>query len=185
MYPANITRDEAHARSRLLSTSRYRVTVDLTGSPNTFTSTATIAFQSDAGATFVDLIADSIVEATLDGAALDTAAYNGERLGFEVAAGEHALAITAVCRYSNTGEGLHRFVDPVDGRVYCYTQLEVADARRVYACFDQPDLKASFEFAVIAPAHWTVLSNSAEVEPIVAGDLGRWEIGRASCRERV
>ena len=85
------------------------------------------------------------------------------------------LAITAVCRYSNTGEGLHRFVDPADERVYCYTQLEVADARRVYACFEQPDLKASFTFAVIAPAHWTVLSNSPEVTPIVAGDLGRWE----------
>ncbi|MFT3832498.1 MAG: aminopeptidase N [Micropruina sp.] len=175
MYPANITRDEAHARSRLLTTSRYQVTVDLTGSPVTFTSTSTIAFRSAGGSTFVDLIADSIIDATLDGVALDTAGFNGERLAFEVAEGEHALAVTAVCRYSNTGEGLHRFVDPADSRVYCYTQLEVADARRVYACFDQPDLKASFEFAVIAPAHWTVLSNSPEVQPVVTGDLGRWE----------
>ncbi len=175
MYPANITRDEAMSRSRLLSTRGYRVTVDLTGSPSTFTSTSTITFGSTAGATFIDLIADSIVEATLDGAALDTAGFNGERLDFEVAEGDHVLAITAVCRYSNTGEGLHRFVDPVDSRVYCYTQLEVADARRVYACFDQPDLKASFEFSVIAPAHWTVLSNSPEIEPTVAGDLGRWD----------
>ncbi len=175
MYPANITRDEAHARSQLLSTHQYRVTVDLTGSPSTFTSTSTITFGSAAGAAFVDLIADSIVEATLDGDPLDSSGFNGERLGFAVAEGDHVLTVTAVCRYSNTGEGLHRFVDPVDSRVYCYTQLEVADARRVYACFDQPDLKASFEFAVIAPAHWTVLSNSTEVEPIVAGDLGRWE----------
>ena len=175
MYPANITRDEAHARSRLLTTSRYQITVDLTGSPVTFTSTSTIAFRSAGGSTFVDLIADSIIEATLDGVALETTGFNGERLAFEVAEGEHVLAITAVCRYSNTGEGLHRFVDPADSRVYCYTQLEVADARRVYACFDQPDLKASFEFAVIAPAHWTVLSNSPEVQPVVTGDLGRWE----------
>ncbi len=175
MYPANITRDEAHTRSELLRTSRYRVTVDLTGSPSTFTSTSAITFSSGAGPAFVDLIADSIIEATLDGAALDTTSFNGERLAFTLSEGEHVLAITAVCRFSNTGEGLHRFVDPVDSRVYCYTQLEVADARRVYACFDQPDLKASFEFAVIAPAHWTVLSNSPEVEPIVTGDLGRWE----------
>ena len=174
MYPANITRDEADARSRLLSLSRYHATVDLTGSPSTFTSTSTILFGSGAGTTFVDLIADSIVEATLDDEPLDTSSYNGERLGFELTEGDHVLAITAVCRYSNTGEGLHRFVDPVDARVYLYTQLEVADARRVYACFDQPDLKASFEFSVIAPAHWTVLSNSHEVQPIVAGELGRW-----------
>ena len=174
MYPANITRDEADARSRLLSLSRYHATVDLTGSPSTFPSTSTILFGSGAGTTFVDLIADSIVEATLDDEPLDTSSYNGERLGFELTEGDHVLAITAVCRYSNTGEGLHRFVDPVDARVYLYTQLEVADARRVYACFDQPDLKASFEFSVIAPAHWTVLSNSPEVQPIVAGELGRW-----------
>ena len=175
MYPANITRDEARARAGLLNTTSYLVTVDLTGSTTTFTSTSTITFDSAAGTTFVDLIADSIVEATLDDVSLDTSGYTGERLGFEVTEGDHVLAITAVCRYSNTGEGLHRFVDPVDGRVYCYTQLEVADARRVYACFDQPDLKASFVFGVIAPAHWTVLSNSPEVAPIVAGDLGRWE----------
>ncbi len=175
MYPANITRAEAAARARQLHITGYRVTVDLTGSATTFTSTSTIRFTSSAGATFVDLIADSIVEATLDDAPLDTSGYRGERLDLDLAEGEHVLAITAVCRYSNTGEGLHRFVDPADERVYCYTQLEVADARRVYACFEQPDLKASFTFAVIAPAHWTVLSNSPEVTPIVAGDLGRWE----------
>ncbi|MCW3158247.1 aminopeptidase N [Micropruina sonneratiae] len=175
MYPANITRDEARSRSALLSTDRYHVTVDLTGSPTTFTSTTTITFTSEVGRTFVDLIADSIIDATLDDTPLDTTGFDGERLGLDIRAGEHTLAITAVCRYSNTGEGLHRFVDPVDGRIYLYTQLEVADARRVFACFEQPDLKASFEFSVIAPAHWTVLSNSPETEPIVSGDLGRWD----------
>ncbi len=175
MYPANITRAEAGARAAQVSTSSYRVTVDLTGSASTFTSTSTITLHSAAGATFVDLIADSIVEATLDEVALDTSGYNGERLEVQLSEGDHVLAVTAVCRYSNTGEGLHRFVDPVDERVYCYTQLEVADARRVYACFDQPDLKARFELSVLAAAHWTVLSNSPEVEPLVAGELGRWD----------
>ena len=175
MYPANLTRDEARARATLLQTTGYLVTVDLTGSTTTFTSTSTISFTATAaGATFVDLIADSIIAATLNDVALDTSAYNGERLQFEVGEGPQVLAVTAVCRFSNTGEGLHRFVDPVDDRTYCYTQLEVADARRVYACFEQPDLKASFTFSVIAPAHWTVLSNSPEVTPIVAGELGRW-----------
>ena len=175
MYPANITRAEAHARAELLRTHSYQVTVDLTGSATTFTSTSTIVFSSGAGSTFVDLIADAIVEATLDDAPLDFSAYNGARVPLDLTIGDHVLAITAVCRYSNTGEGLHRFVDPVDERIYCYTQLEVADARRVYACFEQPDLKATFAFSVIAPAHWTVLSNSPEVEPLVAGQLGRWE----------
>ena len=136
MYPANITRAEAKARAAQLTTTSYHVTVDLTGSATTFTSTSTISFTSLAGTTFVDLLADSIVEATLDDAPLDVSSYTGERLEVELAEGAHVLAITAVCRYSNTGEGLHRFVDPVDDRVYCYTQLEVADARRVYACFD-------------------------------------------------
>jgi len=153
MYPANLTRDEARARATLLQTTGYLVTVDLTGSTTTFTSTSTISFTATAaGATFVDLIADSIIAATLNDVALDTSAYNGERLQFEVGEGPQVLAVTAVCRFSNTGEGLHRFVDPVDDRTYCYTQLEVADARRVYACFEQPDLKASFTFSVIAPS---------------------------------
>ncbi len=59
----------------------------------------------------------------------------------------------------NTGEGLHRFVDPVDGEVYLYSQFEVADSRRVFAVFEQPDLKATFAFTVTAPAHWEVVSN--------------------------
>ena len=60
----------------------------------------------------------------------------------------------------NTGEGLHRFIDPVDKAVYLYTQFEVADSRRMYAVFEQPDLKASFTFTVHAPAEWQVISNA-------------------------
>lgn len=64
-----------------------------------------------------------------------------------------------MCRYSTTGEGLHRSVDPSDGNVYLYSQFEVPDARRVYAVFDQPDLKAVFRFSVLAPCSWIVTSN--------------------------
>ncbi len=75
---------------------------------------------------------------------------------------EHnVLVVDADCRYSNTGEGLHRFVDPVDGEVYLYSQFETADAKRMFACFDQPDLKATFDVTVTAPAHWEVISNGA------------------------
>ena len=71
----------------------------------------------------------------------------------------------ADCPYSRTGEGLHRFVDPVDDRVYTYTQFEVPDARRVYATFEQPDLKSVYTFNVTAPAHWLVVSNAPTPEP--------------------
>ena len=75
---------------------------------------------------------------------------------------EHnVVVVDADCRYSNTGEGLHRFVDPVDSEVYLYSQFETADAKRMFACFDQPDLKATFDVSVTAPQHWQVVSNGA------------------------
>ena len=83
--------------------------------------------------------------------------------------------------YMNTGEGLHRFVDPVDNEVYLYTQFEVPDSRRMFAVFEQPDLKASFTFTVTAPSHWDVVSNSptpVPVETIPGADGGArsvWE----------
>ena len=78
---------------------------------------------------------------------------------------EHnVVVVDADCSYSNTGEGLHRFVDPVDGEVYLYSQFETADAKRVFACFDQPDLKATFDVTVTAPARWEVVSDGATVD---------------------
>lgn len=62
-------------------------------------------------------------------------------------------------RYSRTGEGMHRFTDPTDGETYVYTQLFMDDVQRVFAAFDQPDLKAVFELSVQAPEGWTVLAN--------------------------
>ena len=76
-------------------------------------------------------------------------------------AGHNVLVVDADCTYSNTGEGLHRFVDPVDGEVYLYSQFETADAKRMFACFDQPDLKATFDIMVTAPLDWRVISNGA------------------------
>ena len=182
MNPANITRDEAAARSAALSTTSYEVTVDLTGHgvgavelpepEETFLSTSTVRFTSTGTSTWIDLIADEVVSAALDGEALDPADFAGSRLPLEPGAGEHELTVTAICRYSRTGEGLHRFVDPADGRVYLYTQFETADARRMYACFEQPDLKATFRLVVRAPAGWTVRSNSPAPEPFGPDPIG-------------
>jgi aminopeptidase N len=185
MYPANITRAEAAARSGQLATHSYDVTIDLSGrAPDageydpeaTFVSTSTVRFTSQGGDTWINLIAERPLAATLDGQPLLDAEFTDHKLHFSATSGDHELTISALCRYSRTGEGLHRFVDPVDGLVYCYTQLETADARRVYACFEQPDLKATFALTVIAPAEWTVVSNSPEVDPTpVDAGLARWQ----------
>ena len=103
-----------------------------------------------------------MISATLDGVELDPKSFTDSRLPFSVTPGEHvAERVEAVFRYSRSGDGLHRFVDPADDRIYLYSQFEVADARRVYACFEQPDLKARFSISVLAPIGWTVVSNGA------------------------
>ena len=181
MFPDNLTRAEAQARAALIQTTAYRVEVDLGGrdverADSQFLSSSTVTFTARrSGRLHIDLIADSVRSATLDGVPLDPASFVGSRLPFEVSAGEHELTVTAVCRYSRSGEGLHRFVDPVDGCTYLYTQFEVAEARRVFACFEQPDLKAAFELSVVAPAAWLVVSCGAEVaRDVVADGLTRW-----------
>ncbi|HRA74747.1 MAG TPA: aminopeptidase N [Propionicimonas sp.] len=183
MYPANITRAEAAERARGVRPHSYQVLVDVSGRPvdaaahddGTFVSSATIRFASTGGDSWVNLVADRLLHATLDGAPLPEDAFADHKVHFTSAAGEHELVVVAACRYSRTGEGLHRFVDPVDDRVYLYTQLETADARRVYACFEQPDLKATFALTVIAPDSWTVLSNSPTPAPTAeAAGLARW-----------
>ncbi len=175
MNPVNITRAGAQQRSQVVSVDNYEITVDLTGlgldgeplaDPDaTFVSTSTIRFHSTGVPTHVDLIADTVLDATLDGSELDLEAFDGTTFSVAPDEGVHTLSITAVCRYSHTGEGLHRFVDPADERVYLYSQFETADARRMYANFEQPDLKATFQLTVLAPGHWTVLSNSPTPEP--------------------
>jgi aminopeptidase N len=128
-----------------------------------FRSMTTVEFEALAGAdTVIDVAADTVRSATLNGHAIDVSGYD-ESTGIALRglAGHNVVVVDADCRYSNTGEGLHHFVDPVDGEVYLYSQFETADAKRMFACFDQPDLKATFDITVTAPAHWQVVSNGA------------------------
>uniref|UniRef100_UPI001041464F aminopeptidase N n=1 Tax=Actinomadura roseirufa TaxID=2094049 RepID=UPI001041464F len=138
---------------------------DLTTGEDRFGSTTVVRFGSaEAGAsTFVELHGAVVREVTLNGAALDPASYDAEkgRLPVPGLAADNELRVVADVAYSRSGEGLHRFVDPVDGSVYLYTQFETADAHRMYTCFDQPDLKAAFELAVRAPDDWEVVTNEA------------------------
>ncbi|MFR9674811.1 aminopeptidase N [Streptomyces sp. TR06-5] len=170
MPGTNLTRAEAQVRARLLAVESYRIELDLSGAQEggTFRSITTVAFDAaEAGDTFADLVAPAVHEVTLNGRDLDPAAvFEDSRITLDgLAEGRNELRVVADCAYTNTGEGLHRFVDPVDEQAYLYTQFEVPDARRVFACFEQPDLKASFTFTVTAPEGWTVISNSPTPEP--------------------
>ena len=163
----NLTRLEAADRSATVHTQSYDVTLDLTRGETVFGSSTTVRFTSTPGSsTFIDLIAPVVHSISLNGRALDPAeVYADSRITLTGLAADNELVVVADCAYMHTGEGLHRFTDPADGETYLYSQFEVPDSRRVFAVFEQPDLKASFTFTVTTPSSWTVLSNSPTPEP--------------------
>ncbi|HEX3788332.1 MAG TPA: aminopeptidase N [Pseudonocardiaceae bacterium] len=175
MAAPNLTREQAEQRAALLEVQSYSIELDLTdglGQPGeqTFRSNTTVRFTSrKAGeSSWVDLVAAQVLRAELNGVALDLSGYReDDGITLPDLAESNELVIEADCRFMNTGEGLHRFVDPVDKAVYLYSQFETADAKRMFACFDQPDLKAIYDLTVLAPGNWKVISNGAteSVEP--------------------
>jgi len=175
----NLTRDEARTRAALLTVSTYDVSLDLTVGEKTFGSTTRVAFtaQQPGAGTFIELTAPAVRQIMLNGAEVDPAsAFDGDRITLTGLAADNVLVVVADCAYSRSGEGLHRFVDQVDGGVYLYTQFETYDAHRVYACFDQPDLKAVFTLDALTPADWTVISNAtlAAVQEVPGGRSWRF-----------
>lgn len=167
MTAPNLTRDQARERATTIDVSHYDVELDLTdgsGKPGekTFRSTSTVTFTATPGSqTFIDLVAPTLISATLNGKELDVSGFD-ESVGLTLPdlAADNELVVVADCAYSHTGEGLHRFVDPTDDSVYLYSQFETADAKRMFACFDQPDLKATYTITVTAPEDWKVISNA-------------------------
>lgn len=165
MTSINLTRTEAQQRSSMLADISYDVALDLRGE-ETFSSVTTVRFRcTQAGSTFIDLRADELTSVRLNGVPLPLTSYTPEHgislSGLQVA--DYELQVVATIAYSRTGEGLHRFVDPADGKAYLYTQFETADAKRVFACFDQPDLKATYRLAFTTPNEWTVITNGPVV----------------------
>ncbi|MDQ6935770.1 MAG: M1 family aminopeptidase, partial [Actinomycetota bacterium] len=172
MPGTNLTREEARTRAQLLSVDSYTVELDLTTSDVTFASTTTIDFtcRKPGQSTFADLVDATVHEITLNGTPVDPAtAYADSRIQLADLQERNQLVVRAECTYSRSGEGLHRFVDPADDRVYLYSQFEVPDARRVYTTFEQPDLKSVFTFEVTAPRGWKVVSNAPTPEPTDQG----------------
>jgi aminopeptidase N len=184
MSSTNLTRSEAAARSDLITDVHYAVDLDLTEGGDldhrTFSSVTTVTFTATAaGSTFIDLRAEEISTVELDGEDILPRAVPGdgegrydETRGLQLAdltPGRHELTVVAESLYSTTGEGLHRFQDPADNQVYMYTQFEAADAKRVFACFDQPDIKATYDVTVHTPTDWTVVTNNT-VSATTTGD---------------
>jgi aminopeptidase N len=160
---SNLTRDEARDRAELLKVASYQVELDLAGPETTFGSVTSVRFSCarPGAGTFIELTAPTVTQITLNGEPVDLAAFDGDRIALANLRPENELVVVATCAFSRSGEGLHRFTDPADKDVYLYSDLETYDAHRIYACFDQPDLKATFEFTVAGPSDWTVISNMA------------------------
>ncbi|GAA4940388.1 aminopeptidase N [Actinomycetospora succinea] len=182
MAAPNLTRDDAATRAEMLEVDSYDIDLDLTdpatGGPgeSTFRSITTVRFRSaqPGASTWIDIVAAGVRSAVLNGTSLDVSDYDEEKgLALPDLAADNELVVDADCRYMNTGEGLHRFVDPVDGGVYLYSQFETADAKRMFACFDQPDLKATLAATVTAPSTWEVIANGAASEAAEAGGVTR------------
>ncbi len=168
----NLTHMEAKERGRVITrVNTYKVSLNLTGEGETFRSKTEIRFQALEGSqTFLDLVAKDLVSAKLNGADIPLGSYEDNRLPLTGLREENVLEVVGDFYYMNTGEGMHRSVDPADGKTYLYTQFEVPDARRVYPTFEQPDLKASFTFDVTVPEEWTVFSVSPTPVPTPVGD---------------
>ena len=163
----NLTRKEAIERASIVSVQRYSVEIDLTQGAELFGSTTRVRFSAKEGSsTFIDAITGAVHSVVLNGKVLQPAdVSDGIRIQLPTLEKENELVVVAQGKYTNTGEGLHRFVDPVDQEVYLYTQFEVPDSRRMFAVFEQPDLKATFSFNITAPSYWKVISNSPTPEP--------------------
>lgn len=168
----NLTRVEARERADIIAVDSYTVELDLMRGDTVFGTTTTVAFTATPGSsTFIDAITAKVHSITLNGAPLEPRAHSdGIRIALDNLGEANVLTVVADGAYTNTGEGLHRFVDPVDGEVYLYTQFEVPDARRMFAVFEQPDLKATFQFTVTAPAKWQVVSNQRTPAPTPHAD---------------
>jgi len=174
----NLTRVEALTRSHLITVKSYHVELDLShvATLPSFRSTTRVEFHAESGeTTFIDAVASVVHSITLNGSSLNpNEMFSDSRIALPALRSHNILEVVADFLYTNTGEGLHRFVDPVDQEIYLYTQFEVPDSRRVFAVFEQPDLKASFHFTIHAPANWQVISNQPTPEPSVVDKVGTW-----------
>lgn len=173
----NISRSEALERSAHLAVKSYEVFLDITGRGDTFFARSTISFTCNKVGydTFLDTVSERVISATLNGAPVNTNGFDGQTIYLSNLQAENLLVVEVESLYSKTGEGLQKTVDPVDNEVYLYSQGETAHIRKMYPCFDQPNLKATFNLSVLAPQHWEVISNNPVAEVHPDGDAKFWQ----------
>jgi aminopeptidase N len=171
----SLQRTEAVARRELLEVLDYDLRLDLASDERSFGSITSIRFRSRGGPTFLDLKPVRVNEIRLNGAPVDPDLLERGRLPIETVEGDNLLVVDAVMPFRNDGEGLHRSTDPADGRSYVYGMMFMDAAPSVFACFDQPDLKAPYTLHVLAPADWTVVANAPGTNP----EPGAWEFERS------
>lgn len=173
----NLSRIEARDRAEHLYVNSYAVTLDVTKGEETFYSKSEVSFTCNKPgySTFIDAVGRSVISATLNGAVVDVSNFDGESIFLTNLATDNTLVIEMNAEYSKSGEGLQRSVDPADGEVYLYSQGETAHIRNMFACFDQPSLKATFTLTVTTPGHWQAVSNNPVESKINKGDLVEWK----------
>ncbi len=173
----NLSRTEAKDRADHLYVNSYAVTLDVTKGEETFYSKSEISFTCNKPgySTFIDAVGRSVISATLNGAAVDVSSFDGESIFLKDLAADNVLVIEIEAEYSKSGEGLQRSVDPADGEVYLYSQGETAHIRNMFACFDQPSVKATFSLTVTTPAHWQAVSNNPVEIKTTKGEFVEWK----------
>ena len=173
----NLSRTEAKDRAEHLYVNSYAVTLDVTKGEETFYSQSEVSFTCNKPgySTFIDAVGRSVISATLNGAAVDVSNFDGESIFLTDLAAENSLVIELEAEYSKSGEGLQRSVDPADGEVYLYSQGETAYIRNMFACFDQPSLKATFTLTVTTPGHWEAVSNNPVESKTTKGESVVWK----------
>lgn len=178
---SNLTQDEAAARSAEVTDVHYAVELDLTAGERTFATSTVVRFRARAGdaRVFLDFVGE-VESVECNGRELGPQAHDGTRIRLDVRPGANTVRVAGTASYSRTGEGLHRFHDPLDGQVYVHTKFEPFAAHTVFACFDQPDLKARFDLTVAADDHWAVVANTDPIERLALAGGGRstWRFGR-------
>jgi len=173
----NLSRTEAKDRAEHLYVNSYAVTLDVTKGEETFYSKSEVSFTCNKPgySTFIDAVGRSVISATLNGAAVDVSHFDGESIFLTNLAAENTLVIEMEAEYSKSGEGLQRSVDPADGEIYLYSQGETAHIRNMFACFDQPSLKATFTLTVTTPGHWQAVSNNPVESKTIKGEYVEWK----------
>ena len=182
-----LSQEQAFKRSARVSQVNYKLNFTLTGAEN-FAATSTINFDltDNKQALTIDLNEANVTRLIINGVTLSAKQINDSYNNWfitlpakQLKQGANTVTVDFTRKHSTNGEGLHRFKDPVDGKVYLYSHFEPAAAQQMFALFDQPDLKATFELTVSAPKNWTVFSATKETKVTPQGDFATWHFPKS------